>query len=1121
MISTAFSASVGSKTSVWFLDSGAGRSLTGDKSLFKGSISSDVNARIRFGDGKLLSAEGEGTVVLKSDALSVDSLTLRNVLHVPGADANLLSVNDLAKQLNCSILFTADECIGFRKSRVLWKLPVRDDGVYTLQVRPTLNSTLSTLSAIAQEASMEEGGPSARPSLQELWHRRLGHPSSEALSCLASGMADGLPSPRILKGVNCSCHDCLLGKAKRLPFPDSTRETTAVLQLVHTDLMGPFTPGGPSNEHYVLSMVDDYSGYGECICIQKKSHASIALKSTLVRWLSINQGLAVRTVRSDRGGEFVSTDLNEWFEDMRILHELSIARTPQQNGKAERYNGVVTTKARIMMISSRLPPALWVHAYRTAAYLRNLLPYKNHTATPFEVFTGHKPYLAHLRVFGCNCYVTITTPGGKKLDGKARFGRLVGYCVGSKGWLVWDPNRREVVESRDVVFDEHKFGLATDKHDEQPFELTLAGETVPSSEGVIVSELLDGLPPLGSHTTPQNPTTHEAPNTNRQTPTRTKSDLDAPAVDWVDNPLGVSILNESGRDGSSEPLGQWVGVSGPDVKVNQEVESISSAPLRRSSRIASQKPTHDAFVTLPTDLTYREAVSSSNPDRRKWLGALEDEFHSLMANQTWELVPRRPGMRVIPVKWIFSTKLGPSNQVERYKCRLVAKGFVQRPGLEYDEVFAPVTTRTTLRSLLAVAVSRKLILRQVDVKTAFLNGKLDDHLDLYMQQPEGFEVGENLVCKLQKAIYGLKQAPRAWHKELKRVLTQLGFSPSIADPALFLRKEKDGTLSFVLTYVDDFLFAVSHLSIYDEIIRCMRAAGWVITEMGLPAQFLSLQLSIALHGERVVGVQMHQGAFIDRLIEKFSLPRKPTSKVPIVKDWEKGIYEDGGELADAARYASLVGGLMYLSLCTRPDITFAVNLLARFISCPKAAHWRGALRVLQYLRDTSDYGVYYSESQPIEIVAFSDADYAGDLATRRSTSGYIMMSCGGPVSWQSKRQPTVALSTTEAEYQAMTASSRECVWLQLLFSEMGAPTPTVTMYGDNESAICWTREHRIDARAKHIDVQHHYIRELVEDRRISIEYIPTADQLADPLTKSLTVAVFEKHFAGWGLRRPL
>ena len=495
-------------------------------------------------------------------------------------------------------------------------------------------------------------------------------------------------------------------------------------------------------------------------------------------------------------------------------------------------------------------------------------------------------------------------------------------------------------------------------------------------------------------------------------------------------------------------------------------------------------------------------MCESNSDRIMWRTAMADEFESLLANGTWTLVKKAKHMRVIPVRWVFAKKLSPDSQKVRFKARLVAKGFKQRPGIEYQEVYAAVITKATLRIFLGVALSQHLVLRQLDVKTAFLNGVLEEDIDLYMEQPEGFCVEEGFVCKLNKAIYGLKQAPRVWSKQLSHVVSQIGFFPSVADPALYVRIENDGSCSYLLTYVDDFLCATKTLALYKEIVMHMRECGWIITELGFPKQFLSLDISIDNNSSTCNKLVLHQYSCISKLIQSAHMCDAKPAASPMPPNWDPAAM-DSPPLPENKEYASLVGSLLYIATCTRPDIAFAVNFLARFSSKPTQATLVGAKRVIRYLKGTAKLGLCFTACSNPTFLAYSDADYAADRTDRRSTTGHLIMFGNTPVIWTSKRQITVAKSTSEADYQALGSVGSEISWVYTLRHDLHLPTNTISVLVDNQSCISWAQDWSSTAKAKHIDVLHHYCRELIAMKKIRVEFVPTEAQAADILTKAL------------------
>jgi hypothetical protein len=489
---------------------------------------------------------------------------------------------------------------------------------------------------------------------------------------------------------------------------------------------------------------------------------------------------------------------------------------------------------------------------------------------------------------------------------------------------------------------------------------------------------------------------------------------------------------------------------------------------------------------------------------------MRDEMESLHAHGTWLLVECPNGVIPIQSRWCFALKQGINGQKPRFKARVVAKGFTQRAGIDYDLTFAPVTSKSTLRTLLAGMVHNKMFARQLDIKTAFLNGVLEE--ELYMVQPKGFEVAGGLVCKLLKSLYGLKQSPRQWSEEVRRVLRLEGFTPSHADPALFIRLEPDGTLSWVLTYVDDFWVAVLCLLLYAQIVAIMRSEGWTVTEMGVPKVFLSIDCDLTLDSEgRCVSIVISQFNQIAGMLAKYPIPdamRKHSSQVPMISGAVTKHAEGSQLLPNNVMYASLVGALIYLSTSTRPDIAFAVSALSRFSSKPTQAHWKAAQRVLVYLRQFPNLGIRYSHGGSFDVAAYSDASFAEDPASRRSQTGLAIMASGGVVHWGSKRQVTPAVSTGESEYQALGAAARDVQWFKHLRADLGLPCSLISIKCDSTVANSWSAEVALIPRAKHIDIIHHYVRDLAMARRINIEYVHTSMQIADTLTKALNPEQF-------------
>ncbi|KAJ9525182.1 hypothetical protein QJQ45_020705, partial [Haematococcus lacustris] len=530
----------------------------------------------------------------------------------------------------------------------------------------------------------------------------------------------------------------------------------------------------------------------------------------------------------------------------------------------------------------------------------------------------------------------------------------------------------------------------------------------------------------------------------------------------------------------------------------------------------------------PVNDTPTVAEALAGPMADLWIEAMNAELASLHANQTWCLEERPANARVLPTKWVLKVKRDAAGNIEKLKARLVAKGFYQQSGVDVGDVYAPVSKHTTLRTLLAKAAAENMEIHQLDFETAFLNGKLEPGEVIYVQQPEGFEEGStNTVCRLQKALYGLRQAPRAWHARLCEELLSMGFKASEADPALFTLQLSTGMV-YLLVYVDDCLLCTQQGDTAGLAhVKKQLSSAFKLKDLGEARWFLGMQPT----RDRAEGtIKLDQHKFIQELVtanSKSAAHSKPLPMAPAVK-----LVREGDALDTTLHhYSALVGSLLYLTCCTRPDIAFAVGALARHMSAPTKQHWAAACSVLCYLKGTADQGLLFGGVSGLQ--GFSDADYAGDKDTARSTTGYIFTLNGGAISWSSRLQPTVAMSTAEAEYMAASSAAKEALWLRKLMRDLQLDASCVHLGCDNQAAIQLLHNPMATSRAKHIDVHHHFVRErisravvadqcnypeLVSASARALPTISNFSSLAAPLTnltsKQVAAAYDWEHFGG-------
>ena len=519
------------------------------------------------------------------------------------------------------------------------------------------------------------------------------------------------------------------------------------------------------------------------------------------------------------------------------------------------------------------------------------------------------------------------------------------------------------------------------------------------------------------------------------------------------HPLILDPINES--ESSLEEGDEEDGSTGADPPIVADPLPRRSTRERRPVDYLGFPQAHLTIHSEPT--TFEEATDC--PEKAKWKEAMGKEMKSLEDNEVWELTALPPDKKAIGCKWVYKVKTNSDGSIERYKARLVARGFDQKYGLDYDETFCPVVRLESLRSLIALSTQRGLELHHVDVHTAFLNGTLEE--EVFMKQPTGYvkKGKEHLVCKLRKSIYGLKQSSRCWNTALDAHLQEMGFTQLKSDPCIYVSGGDDPF--YIGVYVDD-MFLVGKDAARMKSVRQQLSSKFDIKDFGKLSYFLGMSIVQNLE-ER--NTWMGQPTYTEKLLTKMGMGDCKPVKTPVDPGNRLVKASEDEEALDQQSYQSLVGSLMYLTTCTRPDIAYAVGMLSRYSSKPNQSHWVAAKRVFRYLKGTINFGLMYSDDSC--VLGYSDADWAGDVDDRKSTSGYMFRIAGGPVSWRSRKQDTVALSTAEAEYVALSSAAQECVWMRRLVAELGNPPgghpgrqPVVDCYGQEPAVSRESQTHR-------------------------------------------------------------
>jgi hypothetical protein len=503
---------------------------------------------------------------------------------------------------------------------------------------------------------------------------------------------------------------------------------------------------------------------------------------------------------------------------------------------------------------------------------------------------------------------------------------------------------------------------------------------------------------------------------------------------------------------------------------------------------------YQAFVTTLQSVQIPKNWREAKQDL-KWKKAMLEELAALEKNDTWELVLAPHGKKVVDCKWVYTVKQSPEGKVERYKARLVAKGYSQTYGIDYDETFAPVAKMSTVRTLISCAANFDWPLYQLDVKNAFLHGDLKE--EVYMNIPPGFSTveTEGKVLRLKKSLYGLKQSPRAWFDRFKRAMLTMRYKQCNGDHTLFYLHSK-GHITILAVYVDDIIITGDDAFEVERLKENLRKE-FEIKDLGQLRYFLGIEV---VRSSR--GIMLSQRKYVLDLLDETGMLRCRPTTTPIEQNHK--LCAESGHPINKERYQRLVGRLIYLCH-TRPDITYAVSVVSRYMHDPRSDHMDAVYRILRYLKRNPSKGLLFKKNGHLNVEGYCDADWGSCVGDRRSTSGCCVFVGDNLVIWRSKKQPVVSRSTAEAEYRAMSQSLCELLWVKNLLSELklskGSP---MRLWCDNKSAINIANNPVQHDRTKHVEIDRFFIREKIDDGTLSLEFVTSGKQIADCLTKGLS-----------------
>lgn len=970
---------------IWIFDSGATSHMTYRReSLFDFQEIND-NIFVVLGNGQELAIKGKSNVKIKKlvnnkwiEAVIVD------VLYVPNLNKNLFSEGVITKR-GMKIVKKGIYANIFENNMLTASAIRKENNLYHMQFQ----------TVVVQEANVV-----TKESLRR-WHERLGHLNIKSIKDMVSkSLISGIELTDVEKFF---CESCMYGKQHKLYFTPSKHIKAKPGELIYSDRCGPMSVPSVQGAKYFVLFKDDLSGYKVVFFIKHKSDTLECFKE-FNRLAKNKFGNSVKILHVDNGGEYCNEDFRAYLSQCGIILETTAPSTPEQNGRAEREMRTIVESARSMLYAKDVPLYLWAEAVNTAVYILNRTATSQApNSTPYELWTGKKPALDHIRTFGCEAFLHIPKEQRNKLAAKSKKLMLVGYDKNSTNYRLYDIETKKIKVSRNVIFNEN---ATVSKERKNTAKIIFENGT----------DEAQCEPPGRNH--------------DRNVHFQEENQLeDSQQQDVLDEENSTMEYNLRSRD-----------------------------KIRRPQRYEA----HYADIQIPE--SYKEAITSCK--NKEWREAIQEEINALTRNKTWEETHLPQGKEAISSRWVFNIKQKPNGEITRFKARLCAKGFAQKEGIDFTDTFSPTVRYDSIRILLAIAVQREYEIMQFDVKTAFLNGELKE--DVYMLPPEGIAVKSGMVCKLNKALYSLKQAFRGcWNQRFDAFLKDIGFIQSDADKCVYQGTFNKSIILLAL-YVDDGLIMGSDKKILQNIISKLRTS-FEITASTVGC-FVGMEI---IHDKNKDSIFVNQKNYIRRIIKKFNMEDAKTVSTPADIHVHLSLDSNNGtKIREKQKvpYREAVGSLMFAAIVSRPDIAFSVGVASRYLDKYDETHWNAIKRIFKYLKETDHYGIMYTKNNAPNILkGYSDSDFASDTDTRRSTTGYIFKLSNGPVTWNSQRQSTVSLSTTEAEYIAASCAAREAVWIRQLLRDvkesLNEPTP---LFIDNQSAIKLIRNAEFHKRTKHM-----------------------------------------------------
>jgi len=1131
---TKFNEQMDKTISIWTIDSGASVHITHNLKLLKNT--KPHKEYINLANGNKIKSTHIGDF---EGYVNNNKIYLHNVIYIPNFKRNLISVSKFTEN-NYKVNFYHKNCIPYvtlinNQGKTIVDIKA-NESTNTFKVW-ILKSIIKENNTDNLEINHTSTDNNYTRKDSYLWHRRFAHLN-------ISNFQRKLPTINLKE----KCIICAKSKLSNTPFKNSENKTKFILELIHVDLVGPIDQSIYGNK-YILTILDDYSRYNWALFLQTKAETPFKLHKWLKQTMNILD-TKVKFIKSDNGTEFKSNLLKQICEENGIIQLFSTPYTPQQNGRIERLNRVLIETATSLLKDAKLSKRFWEDAISTASYIYNRFPHKGiNNKIPYEVLYKKPINYNNMKVFGCRVVFIIPKQFRQKFENHALPGIFLGYTNNSNAFKVFDITHNKVIISRVVEFFEN---LPADfyfdkqiKNTEDNYTEDLDTKLITNNKNSINNNIHNT--PDSNHSSSTNENTNDNTihnlsvddnqNSNNNNVsyqshniinTNTLKSNNHNATNLHINPNDENHLNDNymndnesqhtnsiiieNMDHHNTNTSSKINTYNIDIQNDSEINNNStqlnysttntkrkydtsnnisynsnSHPCKKSkiATLNDPKETLNEFKE-PTDYDDIQHL----PDKEDWYNAIDEELNNMERLKVFSVIKNIPkNANIVSSKWIFKYKRNAEGNVIKRKARLVARGFTQEYGIDFYETFSPTLKQDSLRLIIALAVQYNFEIKQIDITAAYLNAPLSENI--FMKPPKGHKAYNKCFLKLKKAIYGLKQSGLEWNKKLNSVLTSLNFHRLNSDPCIYKKVDHQKRISCILAvYVDDIIIA----GVPNEVskIKNQIQKHFKIKDIG------NIDFIIGIKFQKYKnGFVIHQKRYIIELLKEY----KQYNLYPTQNMIPNEINNQSPKKVDKTKYRSTIGKLLYLAISTRPDIIYAVGKCSRKSNNPTEQDWSNVIKILMYLKNTINYGIYFNKNNCIK--AFSDADFAGDKSSRRSTSGYIIKIGSAPISWSSKLQHCVSTSTAESEYYSLCECSKQCVWLKNIMNELNQNIQSINIYVDNKATIQISKNNIINIKSKHIDIRYHFIRELIKKETIKITYIRSKENLADGLTKYL------------------